>query len=231
MRIPSRSSNTRFAEIGGVGSIDLATPQPKEESTLSLLLERVGQRVRVLALLGVLGGWMILVAACSEGSAALSLADYASTVQAGQITTSDGYIASGDSISPFDDENPAISNLQPDLREAVQRAALAADIDGVDMNVTAGWRSARYQGVLFDEAVQRYGSEAVAAKWVATPDVSKHVTGNAVDIGPTDADSWLDQHGAEYGLCRIYANEMWHFELATEPGGVCPPQVPDATAG
>jgi D-alanyl-D-alanine carboxypeptidase len=54
------------------------------------------------------------------------------------------------------------------------------------------------------------------------------VTGDAVDIGPTDADSWLQQHGDRYGLCQTYANEMWHFELATEPGGTCPPGKEDA---
>jgi D-alanyl-D-alanine carboxypeptidase len=63
---------------------------------------------------------------------------------------------------------------------------------------------------------------------VNTPELSAHVTGDAVDIGPTDADSWLSQHGADYGLCQIYANEMWHFELATEPGGTCPAQLPDS---
>nr|RZI36672.1 hypothetical protein BJQ95_00888 [Cryobacterium sp. SO1] len=47
-------------------------------------------------------------------------------------------------------------------------------------------------------------------------------------IGRTDADSWLSQHGADYGLCQIYANEMWHFEFATEPGGDCPEQLPNA---
>ena len=63
---------------------------------------------------------------------------------------------------------------------------------------------------------------------MSTPELSRHVTGDAVDIGYTDADSWLSQHGARYGLCQIYANEMWHFELATDPGGVCPEQKLDA---
>jgi hypothetical protein len=49
-----------------------------------------------------------------------------------------------------------------------------------------------------------------------------HVTGDAVDIGPTDTHRWLSQHGTDYGLRQIYANEMWHFELATTPRGVSP---------
>ncbi len=33
------------------------------------------------------------------------------------------------------------------------------------------------------------------------------------------------------GLCQIYGNEMWHYELATEPGGICPRPIADASAG
>jgi LAS superfamily LD-carboxypeptidase LdcB len=84
---------------------------------------------------------------------------------------------------------------------------------------------------LFDEAVVTYGGERQARRYVSTPELSHHVTGNAVDIGPTDADSWLSQHGTDYGLCQTYANEMWHFELATTPGGVCPEMRPDGSNG
>jgi hypothetical protein len=64
---------------------------------------------------------------------------------------------------------------------------------------------------------------------VATPDTSPHVAGEAVDIGPVDASSWLARHGSAYGLCRIYANEPWHFEL--RPAAVdhgCPATYVDA---
>ena len=74
-----------------------------------------------------------------------------------------------------------------------------------------------------------YGSLEEALKFVATPDKSAHVTGDAVDIGPADADSWLMQYGDDYGLCQIFANEIWHFELATTPGGDCPQPLPDGT--
>ena len=77
--------------------------------------------------------------------------------------------------------------------------------------------------------MQEYGSLEEARKWVSTPELSAHVTGDAIDIGYTDADSWLMQHGADYGLCQIYSNEIWHFELATTPGGDCPPQLADAS--
>ena len=52
-----------------------------------------------------------------------------------------------------------------------------------------------------------------AARWVATADTSPHVQGDAIDVGPWAATSWLSEHGAAYGLCQVYANEPWHYEL------------------
>ena len=54
------------------------------------------------------------------------------------------------------------------------------------------------------------------------------MTGHAVDVGPLDAQFWLIERGAEWGLCQIYANERWHFEVATDPGGKCPALLPAA---
>jgi hypothetical protein len=49
------------------------------------------------------------------------------------------------------------------------------------------------------------------------------VSGNAVDIGSSDATAWLSEHGAEYGLCQIYSNEPWHYELRPRAiGHGCP---------
>nr|WP_193612342.1 M15 family metallopeptidase [Nocardioides lijunqiniae] len=135
-----------------------------------------------------------------------------------------------DYTDPFDEASPAISRLEPDLLEALQSAARDARADGQTMFVTSGWRSREHQQRLYDEAVQRYGSEEEARRYVALPDVSAHVTGEAVDIGPTDALSWLSQHGDRYGLCQTFANEMWHYELATEPGEDCPEMLPDGSA-
>ena len=140
----------------------------------------------------------------------------------------DGYIAVGGSSSPFDTDLPPIARLDADLQSALQAAATAAGSDGIDMVVTSGWRSAEYQQSLLDAAVSKYGSLDEARRWVNTPEKSTHVTGDAVDIGDTDADSWLSQHGADYGLCQTYANEMWHFELAIGPGQICPVPRQDA---
>jgi zinc D-Ala-D-Ala carboxypeptidase len=135
-----------------------------------------------------------------------------------------------DSTTVFDDDVPGVANLDPDLLAALRQAASDADDDGVQFVVDSGWRSAAYQEHLLQDAVSKYGSEEEAARWVATPDTSPHVSGDAVDIGPSEAAEWLSEHGADDGLCQIYANEPWHYELrpeAVDQG--CPAMYDDPT--
>ncbi|MGH8880405.1 MAG: M15 family metallopeptidase [Stackebrandtia sp.] len=133
-------------------------------------------------------------------------------------------------VSVFDDETPAVAKLDPDLLGALRRAATDAAGDGVEFFVNGGWRSPEYQDRLLREAVAKYGSEERAARWVTTADTSAHVSGNAVDIGRFDARAWLSEHGAGYGLCQIYGNEPWHYELRPEAvDHGCPPMYADPT--
>jgi D-alanyl-D-alanine carboxypeptidase len=173
------------------------------------------------------------LAACSTSDGGIDLperlATFTSSSESDVGSVSDGYISDSDPVSIFDESLPAIANLDPELRATVQAAALAADADGQELLVTSGWRSASYQQALLDGATLKYGSYEEARKWVSTPELSAHVTGHAVDIGPIDAQFWLMEHGYEYGLCQTYTNERWHFEFATEPGGTCPAQRDDAT--
>jgi D-alanyl-D-alanine carboxypeptidase len=144
------------------------------------------------------------------------------------VTEDDGVLPDG--VTAFDDEYPGVANLDTDLLQAVREAAADAGDDGIELDVTSGWRSLEYQDQLLREAVVRYGSEREAARWVATGDTSPHVFGDAVDIGSIDATAWLSEHGARYGLCQIYRNEPWHFEL--RPGAIeraCPPMYTDPT--
>ena len=135
-----------------------------------------------------------------------------------------------DGVTVFDDEIPAVANLDPDLLGALRQAATDAADDGVEFYVNSGWRSPKYQDQLLREAISKYGSEEEAARWVATADTSAHVSGDAVDIGPFDATAWLSEHGAEYGLCQIYSNEPWHYELRPEAiDHGCPPLYADPT--
>ncbi len=146
----------------------------------------------------------------------------------GALGEADGVVPDG--VTVFDDEYPAVANLDPALLRALRRAATDAARGGVKFYVDSGWRSPEYQEQLLDEAISKYGSREEAAQWVATPDTSAHVSGDAVDIGPSDATAWLSGHGAKYGLCRIYSNEPWHYELRPEAiDHGCPPMYADPT--
>ena len=131
-------------------------------------------------------------------------------------------------VSVLDGGSPAVDGLDDALRDALGQAAAAAAAEGIEMEVTSGWRSRRYQQQLQEDAVAVYGSREEASRWVASPETSAHVTGRAVDIGPIDAQFWMMQHGARWGLCQTFANERWHYELSTSPGGACPAQRMDA---
>ena len=146
----------------------------------------------------------------------------------GALGEADGAVPDG--VTVFDDEYPAVANLDPALLGALRQAATDAAGDGVEFYVDSGWRSPEYQEQLLDEAISKYGSEEEAARWVATPNTSAHVSGDAIDIAHSDATAWLSEHGAEYGLCQIYGNEPWHYELRPEAIDLgCPPMYADPT--
>jgi D-alanyl-D-alanine carboxypeptidase len=145
----------------------------------------------------------------------------------GALGEADGAVPDGTTV--FDDEVPGVGNLDPALLGALRQAATEAADDGVEFVVDSGWRSPAYQEQLLREAVAKYGSEEQARRWVATPNTSAHVSGDAVDIGPSGAAAWLSEHGSSYGLCQIYGNEPWHYELrpdAVDQG--CPSMYADA---
>jgi hypothetical protein len=159
-------------------------------------------------------------AATTEDDGAVT--DDGTVTEDGAVTEDDGALPDG--ATAFDDEYPGIANLDPALLQVLRDAATEAAYEGIEIQVTSGWRSREYQEQLLREAVSEYGSEEEAGRWVATADTSAHVSGDAVDIGPFDAAAWLSEHGARYGLCQIYRHESWHYELrpeATSRG--CPP--------
>jgi len=148
--------------------------------------------------------------------------------QRGPLGEADGAVPDGTTV--FADAIPGVANLDPDLLGALRQAATDAANEGVEFLIDSGWRSPEYQTQLLREAVSEYGSEEEAARWVATAETSAHVSGDAVDIGPSAATAWLSAHGAEYGLCQIYGNEPWHYELRPEAiAHGCPPVYADPT--
>ncbi len=144
------------------------------------------------------------------------------------LGVADGAVPDGTTV--FDDGVPGVANLDPALLDALRRAATGAADEGVELLVDSGWRSPGYQQHLLDEAVLKYGSHAEAARWVAPPGRSAHVSGDAVDIGPAAGAAWLSRRGAEYGLCQTYENEPWHYELRPRAGVQgCPAMYADPT--
>jgi D-alanyl-D-alanine carboxypeptidase len=146
------------------------------------------------------------------------------------VSEADGALPDG--VTVFDDAYSGVANLQPDLLDALREAATDAREAGIAIHLNSGWRSRAYQEQLHREAVSRYGSEQEAARWVATAETSAHVSGDAVDLGPFEATSWLSRHGARYGLCQVYRNEPWHYELRPTAGERgCPPMLADSAHG
>jgi zinc D-Ala-D-Ala carboxypeptidase len=146
----------------------------------------------------------------------------------GALGEANGAVPDGATV--FDDDLPAVANLDPALLGALRHAATDAAGAGIEFVVNSGWRSPEYQEQILQEAVSEYGSEEEAARWVATAETSPHVSGDGVDIAPFDATAWLSEQGAEYGLCQIYGNEPWHYELRPEAiDHGCPSMYADPT--
>ncbi|TWD84038.1 LAS superfamily LD-carboxypeptidase LdcB [Kribbella amoyensis] len=178
----------------------------------------------VLANAAVIGVFIHQSLTLSPSPLAASSSDVGQRV----LGVADGAVPPG--VTVFNDAVPGVANLDPDLLGAVREAAKDAANDGVEFYVNSGWRSPQYQARLLAEAVTKYGSEEEAARWVATPTTSPHVQGHAIDIGRSDATAWLSKYGAKYGLCQIYDNEPWHYELRREAvDGGCPARYPDPT--
>jgi len=174
----------------------------------------------------LLAGLLVVVAALAVGLGDQRLAS-SSSLPASSSGEAAGAVPAGTTV--FDDDVPGVAKLDPALRDALHAAAKDAADDGVAFVVDSGWRSPGYQARLLREAVATYGSEAEAARWVATPDTSAHVSGDAVDVGAAAA-AWLAVHGAAYGLCPVYGNEPWHYERRSEAAARgCPSPYPDPT--
>lgn len=166
-----------------------------------------------------------LVGPSAEGQASV---DQPFSVGTGAIDTFGGYLPNDVTLTPFDVINPVIGRLDPALLAALQEATKSAAAQGVDIEVNSGWRSQGFQQRLFDDAVRTYGNADLAQQFVASPETSMHVQGKAVDVGPPSAAGWMSANGSQFGLCQVYANELWHYELTADAAGQCPPMKPNA---
>ena len=119
--------------------------------------------------------------------------------------------------------------LERKTYQAYAKLKAAAEADGLPANaltVVSGYRSISHQKVLFQRAVEKYGSEKAATKWVAPPGHSAHHTGRAIDfyVGGSNSSTnaakqrtlapyrWLVCNALKFGFTP-YAAEPWHWEF------------------
>ena len=124
-----------------------------------------------------------------------------------------------------------VAEIHPLLQNRFDAASAAAAREGVNLYITSGFRTQARQEILFANAIKKYGNETEAAKWVLPAHFSHHPQGLAIDVNyPKDPEGakWLEENGARFGLCRVYANEWWHFEGVIAPGGNCPAMAENA---
>ncbi|WP_146126985.1 phage tail tip lysozyme [Labrys okinawensis] len=96
------------------------------------------------------------------------------------------------------------------------------------LSIVSGYRSPKRQKELWDQALIKYGSAAVARRWVAPPGKSQHGFGNAMDLSYDHssakngarisaagliAKNWMHANARKYGLIFPLTNEPWHIEL------------------
>lgn len=121
-----------------------------------------------------------------------------------------------------------LDGLTPATRAAFEAARTEALWrHGELIGLTDGYRDAHVQARLFAEMVHRTGSIKLALQRILPPHESRHVTGTALDVRPTEGARWLERYGARHHLYRVYDNEWWHFEY--RPDGV-PTRLPHPSA-
>jgi hypothetical protein len=126
--------------------------------------------------------------------------------------------------------------------DAYKRMKQAAEADGIPaavLTIVSGFRSLAEQRAIWQQALQKYGGEDAARKWVARPGFSPHHTGRAFDLNVggggissggaaagrnTPAYRWMVCNAARFGFTP-YAPEPWHWEYNP------PPSAPSGVSG
>ena len=115
----------------------------------------------------------------------------------------------------------------------LERMLDAAEAQGFEVHLNAGYRTSAEQRALFDEKTASfqstgYDARALAAQWVAPPGTSEHELGLAVDIGTETLAlyDWLAAESWRYGFIQRYppdktaltgvSHEPWHYRYVGE---------------
>ena len=122
--------------------------------------------------------------------------------------------------------------LDPHAAVALQEMLVAAEAQGVTLQIVSGYRSADYQAGLLRDKLRRGMKLGSALRINAPPGYSEHQSGCAVDLttprskaadvsfARTNAYAWLTKHAAEYGFHLSYPPdnphgiefEPWHWK-------------------
>lgn len=120
----------------------------------------------------------------------------------------------------------SFTGLRPEMQERVAAMLQAAEqeLGPGALRITSAYRSPELQAQLYESALERYGSEAEARRWVAPPGRSQHNFGTAVDFAdegggllrdPNSREAqWLRENAARFGLAVPMDWEPWQVELA-----------------
>jgi hypothetical protein len=93
--------------------------------------------------------------------------------------------------------------MRPDVAEAFDRMAAAAQADGISLVINSAFRSDAEQAVLWEQNPD--------PRWVAPPGTSLHRCATELDLGPSSAYGWLAAHASSFDFTQRYSWEPWHF--------------------
>ena len=122
--------------------------------------------------------------------------------------------------------------MRPDVAEAFDRMAAAAQADGISLVINSAFRSDAEQADLW--------AANPDPRWVAPPGQSLHRCATELDLGPPSGYAWLAAHAGEFEFLQRYSWEAWHFGYVGGPGpcssagdqvGMPAADEPDAGAG
>lgn len=122
-----------------------------------------------------------------------------------------------------------IDGLNPEFSAALAKMIAEAPPEiQKNFQIMSGARSNERQAELFKAAVNKYGSEQAARKWVAPPGRSYHNKGLATDLTYLDpsARKYAHDNASRYNLAFPMGHEPWHIELAGVRGNKQPVQAP-----
>lgn len=117
--------------------------------------------------------------------------------------------------------------VDPQAQETFVRMAEAAKGEGIGLIVDSGYRSAAYQGKIISRRLHVGETFERITRFVAPPGYSRHETGRAIDMVPSDAGfahtdtyRWLKENAGRFNFVETYPRdttglipwEPWHWE-------------------